>query len=76
MLSADLRAAQAVMELRLDEANRAADSRKMVESAGLDPSGWLRQRGCQLLCQLGQRLVAAGERLEQYSLPEVQLAEG
>jgi hypothetical protein len=32
--------------------------------------GWLSRRSCQLVGQVGHRLVAVGERLERYALPQ------
>ena len=70
MLSTDLRAANALMDMRLDETRQQAESRDLRQQAGLAEQGWLHQQSCWLLCQVGQLLTTMGQRLEQIGLPE------
>ncbi len=70
MLSTDLRAINALMDMRLDEARQQAESRDLWQQAGLEELGWLHQQRSWLLCQVGQLLTTLGQRLEQIGLPE------
>lgn len=76
MLSSDLRASKAVMHTRLAEARQMQESMDLLKEAGIDHRNWLSRQSCWLLCQLGARLVALGERLERrYSLQQPLAAE-
>jgi hypothetical protein len=70
MLSTDLRAVNALMDMRLDEVQQQAESRNLRQQAGLAERGWLYEQSCWLLCQAGQVLTTLGQRLEQIGLPE------
>jgi hypothetical protein len=70
MLSADHRAAMAWMEMNREEAHRLAEPEKLRRLAGLEEQSWFDQQRCWLLCRLGRLLVALGERLEQYAIPQ------
>ena len=70
MLSTDLRAIHALMDMRLDEAQQQTEYRKLWQQARLAHQGWLYQQRRWLLCQVGQLLTALGQRLEQLGLPE------
>lgn len=70
MSSTDLRAVNALMDMRLDEARQDAESHDLRQQAGLTELGWLHQQRCWLLCQAGQLLSAMGQRLERLGLPE------
>jgi len=70
MYQADLRLARAMMNLRLEEAQRQARAHNLPLRAGAGQQRWLSWHGCQLLCQLSHWLVVLGKRLERYSLPQ------
>ena len=70
MLSTDLRAINALMDMRLDEAQQQAESRDLRQQAGLAERGWLYQQRSWLLGQVAQVLTTMGRRLEQIGLPE------
>jgi hypothetical protein len=70
MLSTDLRAVNALMDMRLNEAQQQAESRNLRQRAGRAEQGWLYEQRCWLLCQVGQLLTSLGQRFEQFELPE------
>jgi hypothetical protein len=71
MLSADLRAAKAMMHMRTAEVEQQTRSSNLLLEAGVQHQGWLSQRSCWLLCQFGCKLVELGRRLEQrHSFPQ------
>jgi hypothetical protein len=70
MTHMDFRSARAVMDMRVDEAQQQAEARHLRRRHGVRQPDWLPRQGCWLLCQLGHLLVALGERLEQYGLPQ------
>ena len=70
MLSADFRAAKALMDMRLDETQNQAEARDLRRLAGPAQDGRLLQQRCWLLCQVGQLLKAMGQRLVRLGLPE------
>lgn len=70
MLRTDSRAARAMMEMRLDEAQRRANSTDRLLQAGIEPRRRLSRPACLLLCQLGRLLVAMGRRLERFDVPQ------
>ena len=57
-----------MVDMRLEEELRQAETRRLLREAGIDRRGWLARPGCWLLCQVGRLLVALGRRLEQYGL--------
>jgi hypothetical protein len=60
MLSAHKRSVKAVMDLRLEEAQQAAESRALLRQVTIQPRTWLPHQECRLLCQLGRLLVIDG----------------
>jgi hypothetical protein len=76
MLSTDLRAVNALMGMRLAEAQRDAEFRDLRQQAGLADQGWLHQQRCWLLCQVGKTLTTLGHRVERIGLPESFPVEG
>ena len=58
------------MEGRLAEAERSATDTKLRREYGRPARGWLAQRSCRTLCGLGRILVAAGEGLQRYAVPQ------
>ena len=42
---------------------RAAQTKLMLERAGVERRGWVAQQACRLLCGAGRVLVAVGERM-------------
>ena len=70
MLSTDLRAVNALMDMRLDEVQRQAESHSLRQQAGLTEQIWFYEQRCWLLAQAGQLLTLLGRRLEQFGLPE------
>ena len=69
MLSTDLRAINALMDMRLDEARQRAETRYLRQQAGHTEHRRVHQQSGWLLCQVGQLLTAMGQRLEQIGLP-------
>ena len=63
-------------ELDREEAMRCADQWRSVQEACAGERPWLHRLGCRLLCYLGHRMVALGQRLQQYGGPEIVAAEG
>jgi hypothetical protein len=76
MLSTDLRAVNALMDMRLAETRQHAAFRNLRQQAGLAEQDWLHQQRCWLLCQVGQMLTTLGQRLEQIEIPESFPVEG
>jgi hypothetical protein len=76
MLSADHRAAKAMMDMRLDEVQRQAEAGHLQRQAGVERYGWLSQPARRLVCQLALLLVALGGRLVRYGLPPYGSVEG
>jgi hypothetical protein len=74
MLSANARAAKAIMTQRLREAQREGNQRKDLRQAGINSGNWLVQPASRLLCRLGHFMVALGRKLERYgSAPALSL---
>lgn len=68
--------AQRLIELRVEEALRAAERNRLLREAGIQRQGWLSRQGCWLLCQLGRLLVALGQRLQKrFQVPPLSLKE-
>lgn len=72
----EFRQAEALNEMRIREAQRWAESCRLLRQADLAQTGWLTRQRCWLFCQLGRWLVALGRRLEQYGLPSSSPFEG
>lgn len=58
------------MEARRDEAARSAMHTKLRQQYGRPARGWVLVRTCQALCGLGRAMVATGEWLQQYAMPQ------
>jgi len=68
--------AQRLMEMRVEEALRAAELHRLLREAGIQRQGWLSRPGCWLLYQLGRLLVALGQRLQKrFQVPPLSLRE-
>lgn len=68
--------AQRLIELRVEEALRAAERNRLLREAGIQRQGWLSRQGCWLLCQLGRLLVALGQLLQKrFQVPSLSLKE-
>jgi hypothetical protein len=70
MAYADIRSARALMDMRLDEARRDAEQRKMLREAGLLQWRWFDRQFCRLAGRLGQTLVVVGRRLQRVAYPQ------
>jgi hypothetical protein len=68
--------AEALKEMRVIEAQRWAESCRLLRQADLVRPSRLTRLCCWLLSQLGRSLVAMGRRLEQYGLPPASALEG
>ena len=55
-----------LMDIKVEETLREAETRRLLHEAGIDGRGWLLRQGCWLLCQVGRLLVNLGQRLQQY----------
>lgn len=64
----DLYVVERTVQMRVKEELCRAESHRLLRQSELQRRGWVSQRGCWLLCQLGHLLVALGERLRQYDL--------
>jgi hypothetical protein len=74
--SGELYIAEHTMGMRLEEVRQeVAFYRLRRQRRKLQP-GWMSRQACWLLCQLGHLLVALGERLQRYGLPQVLSLEG
>jgi hypothetical protein len=62
--------AERIMEMRVAEALRQAEIRRLLHAAGVDTRGWASRQACWLLARLGRLLVALGHRLQQYGSPQ------
>jgi hypothetical protein len=65
----EFRQAEALKEMRVKEAQRWAESCRLLRQADLVLPGRFTRLRCWLLSQLGRSLVAMGRRLEQSGLP-------
>jgi hypothetical protein len=65
----EFRQAEALKDMRIKEAQRWAESHRLLRQADLVRQAWLFRQRCWLFCQLGHWLVALGRRLERYGLP-------
>jgi len=70
MHSADIRAAKAIVEARRHEASQMAEIHLLHQRFPNLPPAWLPRPGCWILCQLGNLLVALGQRLQKYGLAQ------
>ena len=64
---------RAMMEIRVVEAQCRGKYPTVWRQAESKQPGWLSRQGCQLVSQLGHRLVALGERLERFGMPQPSL---
>jgi len=64
MCHPDLYAAQAVMNMRLEEAQRQARLTYIQHQAGMVQPSWLAWQGNQVMGQMGIWLTALGKRME------------
>ncbi|UCC64837.1 MAG: hypothetical protein JSV36_07290 [Anaerolineae bacterium] len=60
-----------MVDMRLEEELRRAETRRLLHEAGIGGRGWLSRESRWLLCQIGRLLVAVGQRLERYTQPRV-----
>lgn len=54
------------LKMRLGEAQRYAEQRRLLRSAGMHGPSWFPRPGCWLLCRLGHALLWLGQHLLQY----------
>ena len=64
MLYHDLNAAEAIMDLRVEERLRQAETRHLLRQVKDERTAWLPRHSARLLYGLGQALVALGQRLQ------------
>jgi hypothetical protein len=69
MICGDMQSAKVMMDMRVEEAQRVARSRRLERRTGSGLWTWVQQQVCQILISLGHRLVIVGRRLERRSLP-------
>ena len=55
-----------MMDMKVEETLREAETRRLLRQAGIDRRGWLLRQGCWLLCGVGRLMVILGQRLQQY----------
>ena len=55
-----------MMDMKVEETLREAETRRLLRQASIDRHGWLFRQGCWLLCQAGRLLVILGRRLQEY----------
>ena len=66
MVQGDSRLFRVMMDMKVEETLREAETRRMLRQSGIDRRGWLLRQGCWLLCGVGRLLVILGRRLQQY----------
>jgi hypothetical protein len=66
MIYGDPNLFKVLMDIKVEETLREAETRRSVRQASIDRRGWLLRQGCWLLCQVGRMLVNLGRRLQQY----------
>jgi len=76
MTDRDWHLAERFMSTTVKEEHGQAEMRRLRRLAARERRGWLASQTYLLLAQLGARLVIAGNRLQQYQLPEPQTAVG
>ena len=69
MICGDMHLAKVMMDMRVEEAQHDARSRRLKRGVGGGLSARAQQRACQMVCGLGHRLVTVGRRLERRGLP-------
>lgn len=69
MHSADYRSAKALMDRRVEQAQRQAEALHLLRQAGVEPQGWLSRQGRELARGLALLLMRLGARLVSYGLP-------
>ena len=70
MSQLDTRNAEALFESQVERARHEAETRSLLHQAGMTRRGWLAVGSYWLLGRLGNALVAWGERLKQYDMPQ------
>jgi hypothetical protein len=63
-------AGKGLMEIHAVEVQHRREYPPVLRQAKRKRPGWLSRRTCQLVGQMGHGLVAVGERLERYALPQ------
>jgi hypothetical protein len=74
--SADYRSAKALMDRRVEQAQRQAEALHLLRQAGVEPQGWLSSQRRELTRSLALLLVKLGARLVSYGLPRYQPIRG
>ena len=70
MICGDMRLAKVMMDMNVEEAQRAARVRRLQKEVGAGRSTRIQQNLCQVLYFLGHVLVTVGGHLERRGLPE------
>jgi hypothetical protein len=70
MSQLDTRNAEALFESQVERARHEAETRSLLRRAGMAQRSWLAGASYWLLGRLGNLLVAWGERLKQYDMPQ------
>ena len=69
MLTEDFYLAQRMMEIRVAEQLREAETRRLIHLMGGGQSAWLTRMACWLLCHVGRALVSLGQWLQRSAAP-------
>jgi hypothetical protein len=69
MLSVDSYLAQRMIEIKVAEAFREAETRRLIHQMGGGQPTWLVRTTCWLLCQVGRALVSLGRWLQRSATP-------
>ena len=70
MYFVDFNLVKAAQEQRIEKAMNQLEEEQLLCQARPVRRGWLSRQRCRLLVEVGHRLVATGQRLEQYALPQ------
>jgi hypothetical protein len=69
MLTEDFYLAQRMMETKVAEQVREAETRRLIHQMGGGQSAWLTRMACWLLCHVGRALVSLGQWLQRSAAP-------
>ena len=75
MLYQDIHAAEAIMDLRVQERLRQAETRRLLQQVEGERRGRASRQSARLLYRLGQALIALGQRLQCRACSQAMLPE-
>ena len=69
MLTEDFYLAQQMVEIKVAEQVREAETRRLIHQMGGGQPAWFTRMACWLLCRVGRALVSLGQWLQQGAAP-------